>query len=274
MLPKSMLAGSNIQYLKNRFDNFVKAQKRLGISKIDLYASVPHIWCDHISMVDTSEISKKLNRDGLDVIAFTPKIYRYQLSSDPDSKEGHACLRYYQQCLEAARQLNSPLMVINTAGGCFDYSKDVLLNNTERTLKKICESAGTYGVTVLITTADSKISPILNTYEELSRMIDRIKSPSLSVLADTHTLSVQGENLSQWFGEFGKKIKLIRFVDGNYNGCRVWGEGCLPCGKLLDVIRKYDYNGNFSLQMSGEKYLFEPYEADRRNLRSLERYFN
>ncbi|MDR3354363.1 MAG: hypothetical protein LBO21_04945, partial [Synergistaceae bacterium] len=71
------------------------------------------------------------------------------------------------------------------------------------------------------------------------------------------------------FGSFGDDIVLVRFVDGNYNGYRPWGEGCLPCEKFAGQIAGSGYRGVLSQYRRGEFEVSDPAGADARNYRYL-----
>jgi sugar phosphate isomerase/epimerase len=70
----------------------------------------------------------------------------------------------------------------------------------------------------------------------------------------------------------GDGIAYVRFADGRNDGPRVWGEGCLPCGRLLDGLGAAGYAGILGLHIGGERYVADPAGADRRNLASLGRF--
>lgn len=272
MFAKSSFAGSNIQYIRFPFRDFVAAQKDLGISRIDLSGAVPHLWCDHLSPVQTEEIKNLLEDAAMEVTAFSPRAYRYSICSEPETVQAYATLNYYRNCINAAVSLGCETVVLSLEGGCFDQSRDRLWNNAVHMLETICGIAEQQGVTILLPSLSKELSPILTSLKEVEKMTAQVNSDALAVMLDVHGISMEGETISQWFEQLSEKIKLVRFTDGNYNGCRIWGDGCLPCERLLTELEDIRYNGIFSLQIPGEKYIDAPYNADKKNLRSLERF--
>lgn len=272
MFAKSSFAGSNIQYIRFPFRDFVAAQKDLGISRIDLSGAVPHLWCDHLSPVQTEEIKNLLEDAAMEVTVFSPSAYRYSICAEPETVQAYATLNYYRNCINAAVSLGCGTVVLSPEGGCFDQSRDRLWDNAVHMLETICGIAERQGVTILLPSLSKDLSPILTSLREVEKMTAQVNSNRLAVMLDAHGISMEGETISQWFEHLGEKIKLVRFTDGNYNGCRVWGEGCLPCERLLTELENSRYNGMFSLQIPGEKYIDAPYNADKKNLRSLERF--
>lgn len=272
MFVKDRFAGSNSQYIRFPFSDFIAAQKKLGISRIDLAGAVPHLWCDHISPVQTGEVKRLLEEEAMEVTVFSPKAYRYSIYAEPETVQAPATLNYYRNCINAAVELGCGAVALPLEGACFDQPRDRLWDNAVRMIEEICGIAERQGITVLLPSATKEVSPILASLREVEEMAEQVGSGALAVLLDVHAISVQGETISQWFGQLGEKIKLVRFTDGNYNGYRVWGEGCLPCERFLKELESSRYGGMFSLQMTGEKYIDAPYDADKRNLSSLERF--
>jgi len=272
MFTKNHIAGSNYQYIRFPFDDFVSAQTKLGISKIDLVGAAPHIWCDHLSAVHTEGAMDALRQAGISVIAFSPKAYRYSLCADPDSIQANATLAYYRNCIKATADLECKTIVVSPEGGCFDRPYGSLWDNCRHMLEALCHEAEKEGINILISSLPVDDSPILTSLYEVEKMLSQVNSKVLGAVADVNVISRCGEKIPRWFAQLGRKIGLVRFTDGNYNGYRVWGEGCLPCEKFLIELEKTNYDGMLSLQLPGEKYMEAPFEADKKNLKSLERY--
>ena len=272
MYTKNHIAGCNSQYIRFPFQDFIAAQEKLGITKIDLVGAAPHVWCDHLSPVQTGEIMKALKQANLSVIAFTPKVYRYSLCAEPDSIQANATLAYYRNCLKAAVDFKCKAMVISPEGGCFDKPHDALWKNCRRMLEMLCVDAEHHEVVILISSVLADDSPILTSLSEVEKMLSQVQSNALNAMIDVNVISMCGESISQWFEQLGSRIRLVRFTDGNYNGYRIWGEGCLPCERLLLELEKNNYDGYLSLQLQGDRYINAPFEADEKNMMSLERY--
>jgi protein FrlC len=125
------------------------------------------------------------------------------------------------------------------------------------------------GVLLAVGVASRADSPILTTLPELARMKDEIGHRNFRIILDTQMASIAGETIAEWFDSFGDDIALVRFVDGNYNGYRPWGEGCLPCGKFAEHIVRSGYKGVLSQYRKGEFEVSDPSGADTRNYRYL-----
>jgi len=168
--------------------------------------------------------------------------------------------------------LECKTIVISPEGGCFDRPYETLWDSSRHMLETLCHEAEKQGINILIPSLPVDDSPILTSLDEVEKMISQVNSNMLGALVDVNVISSCGEKISQWFARLGGRVRLVRFTDGNYNGYRVWGEGCLPCEKFLVELEKTDYDGILSLQLPGERYIDAPFEADKKNLKSLERY--
>jgi protein FrlC len=263
------VAACNSQYTRRTFADFIETQKKLGVRDIEFIAQVPHFWCDHIEREETAPLIETLGGAGIKIAAFTPKLYRYSIYAPLGSLQREYTISYMKNAMEAARSMASPLFCVENGGACFDIAKDELWNNCSRTLAELCRLASDIGVNAAIGTAQPEDSPILTTLAELARMKNEIGCEKCGVILDVRLISVSGESISEWFDAFGDDIALVRFTDGNYNGYRPWGEGCLPCGRFLDDIAKGGYGGVLSQYRRGERETRDPAGSDERNYRYL-----
>ncbi|MEA4988959.1 MAG: TIM barrel protein [Anaerovorax sp.] len=272
MIEKNCIAGSNHSYIHFPFHDFAAAQKEFGIKKIDLVGAAPHLWCDHLERIKTEVIQKELEAFDLRVSVFTPKVYRYSICAEKESKQAMATIDYYKNCIEAAETLQCGIVSITAEGGCTDLPYNILWDNCCSMLKELSDFAQQKKIVLVLSTVSKEDSSILTHLDEVENMISEVHSESLCAMLDVNVISICGETITQWFEHLGDKIKLVRFVDGNYNGYRVWGDGCLPCEKFLSELVQVGYQGILSLQVPGERYVEDPFSADRRNQKTLEKF--
>ena len=150
----------------------------------------------------------------------------------------------------------------------YDKDKNVLLSCAEETLYTLSTFAEKHEVCLLLGTVLGEESPynastpVLTCLSEIKTVLSQVNSPALKAYLDTLAISLTGETITQWFSALGDNIRLIRFTDGNYNGYRIWGTGCLPCEKYLSELQSSKYSGPLSLAVPGERYCENPMEAD------------
>lgn len=273
-MSKLLLAGSNSLYMRYPFMDCLNAQRKLGINLLDFAVSTPHIWCDHKKYEPLKDTKNKLREFGITVSTVSPSSYKYSICAGYRTIQRDATIGYFENVISIAKELGANSVSITSSGGCFDIDKKKLWENSKEILKYLCTYAENEGIELILAPLSDKVSPILNSLLEIERMIKGVNSNNLRALLDTNTISVKGESISDWFKTLGDRIALVRFTDGNYNGYRVWGEGCLSCGRYLEELYKVGYDGILSLRLSGERYIENPFNADERNVVALRQAFN
>jgi protein FrlC len=251
------------------FSKFVETQRQLEIRQMEFVAQVPHLWCDNIACEDESHVASLLRDAGIGIAAFTPRIYRFSICAEPGSPQAQATYAYFSNTIKIAARLHAPVFCAEAGGGQFDAPTDELWDRARKTLSALCAAAEEAGVLLAAGSTAREDSPILTTLPELSRMKREIGHGSFRIILDTQTASLAGETIPEWFDSFGDDIALVRFVDGNYNGYRPWGEGCLPCGKFAEQIAQSGYKGVLSQYRKGGCEVSDPVGADVRNYRYL-----
>lgn len=266
-----VLLGNNAQYIRMPLSAFLDAQQQLGVTELDLTLQAPHIYIDSDEYENLDALKSEISSRSMTVHSVTPLPYRYTICADADSIQRKKSVDYFKKCIEAARSIGAAYVCITASGACYDYSRERLLKNAEETLRILSETAGAYQVTLLLGTVlgdecpYNASTPVLVHLDEIVDMLNRVRSPYLKAYMDTEVISLCGETISGWFDALGDDIRLIRLTDGNYNGYRIWGRGCLPCKRYVDAIKSAGYTGKISLQIPGERYICDPKSADEEN---------
>jgi protein FrlC len=260
------LLGCNAQYGRLSLAAFAAAQRELGITGIDCYGSAAHLWCDRDGC-DPAGLRAALAGHGLEVAAFSVRNYGYSLCAEPGTLRREASLAYYAACLEAAAALGAPLVCLEPAGACQDRPAAAALDACLETLGRLEALAGGLGLALAVgQTPAGQVGPAPD-LAGLARLA--AARPGLRVFLDTALLAAAGTGPARGLAALGGRVALVRFVDGRNDGCRVWGEGVLPCGGTLDALRAAGFRGPLALHLSGDRYALDPVAADRRNHAAL-----
>lgn len=264
----NLILGNNAQFYKFPFSEFVDVQIINAITSVDLTLMTPHIYVDSYECIDAMRVRKSLKEAGISVNTVTPPPYRFSICSDEDSIQNEKTIDYYKQCILFAESVDADNVTVTASGANYDYTINRLIENAEKTLRKLSAYAERHGVTLLLGTVLGEESPynastpVLTTLSEVEEMLQKINSPNLKAYMDIEVISLIGETIPQWFEALGDAIRLVRFTDGNYNGYRIWGRGCLPCDKYLSQLKEAGYEGPLSLQIPGDRYTEDPGEAE------------
>ena len=274
-MEERILLGNNAQFVKLPFEDFVQAQKDLGIREVELTLQAPHFYLDSYGYHDLTEVKAMLKDAGISVHSVIPLPYRYAICADEGTIQHEKTIGYYQQAVLLAAELGAKYLLITGSGANYDYAPERLMDSAEKTLRVLADFAGEHGVTLLLSSVlgeeciPNASTPVLVSMEEIRDMAERVNSEYLKVYLDTEVISLRGETITEWFETFGEDIRLVRFTDGNYNGYRIWSMGCFPCRKYLDEIGRTGFGGAFALTVPGERYADRPAEAMGENLQVL-----
>ena len=265
----NLFLGNNAQFFRFPYNDFVKALLADNISAVDLTLLSPHIYIDSFEILDPCHVIEMLHANGISVEATTPVPYRYSICAEAGTMQRERTLGYYRQCILFTKKAGAKFLLLTASGANFDTANEILLENAAEVLSILASFAEECGVTLLLGTvfgSESPLnasSPVLLTLPDVKNMLQRVNSPALKAYLDTAVISLVGETISQWFTQLGKEICLVRFTDGNYNGYRIWGSGCLPCERYLRELQQNGYSGALSLSVPGERYCENPAEAQR-----------
>lgn len=273
LIKRNQIAGMNIHYMKYSLDYFLDAQKRAGFQSIELWGGIPHLFMDAVSYQETKEISKKIRAHGLEVKVFTPEncMYQYQFAAvKPYGFEKSK--QYFENGIRIAEELGCKIMQCNSGWGYLDETRDEAWKRCVEMLQNLCEFAATRGIVLAMESLRPEESNLVVHLEDVKRMQAEVNQPNMKVLVDTTAIGVSGETLEQWFEVFGNDIVHMHFIDGNPYGHLIWGDGCRNLEEDLKICKKYGYQGYFGQEITDQKYFFDPYSHDCRNMKRFEQY--
>lgn len=274
-LDSELLLGNNAQFIRRPFADFVKAAKDNNITAVELTLQTPHFYVDSAKHHSVTEQKKLLENAGITTVSVQPLPYRYSICAQEGSIQHEKTLEYYRQCILTAKELGAHLLCITGSGADYDKEKKYLMGNAKITLSKLTKFAEEQDISMLLGSVlgdecpNNATTPVLTSLEDIREVIEEVNSDRLGAYLDTEVISVCGETIKQWFAALQGHIGLVRFTDGNYNGYRVWGEGCLPCAKYLNQLSDEGYDGILSLTIPGERYVSEPEKAFSKNVNAL-----
>jgi fructoselysine 3-epimerase len=267
------IANSNMHYFYYSLDDFIKAQKKLGLKNIEIYGSTPHFWIDQKEHEDGLAIKIKIESERLKLVAFTPNPYNYSLCAIHE-EQARNTLGYYENCIQVTAQMGLNYFILTPVGGCIDTGYDEAWNRCRKNLIHLCKRAESYKVNLAFSTASRKFAPILNSLSELIEMKKQVGAENLKIALDVVTMSQLDEKIEQWFTAFSKDIVHVHFSDGTNDNYQICGKGCYPIKQYIQELDHCGYEGFLGLNVPNIKYWYNPYKADKDNLRALRTFFS
>jgi protein FrlC len=136
----------------------------------------------------------------------------------------------------------------------------------------MAEFAKTQGVYCVMESLRDDESNIVNSLETAKKMYRDVGHPHLKMMVDSIATGAAGETLDDWFDAFGKDLIHMHFLDGDPYLHNVWGDGNTPLEAQLETMNHRGFTGYLVQEIADEKYFDNPFDADIRNMRVLERF--
>lgn len=210
------LAGVNLEYRLYPFEYFLAAQQRLGIRTIELWGGAPHFLLGYDEVQDCTALRRQVERFGLTVGAFAPECVTYPFpmcSGVPHIRQ--KALGYYSNAIHAATELGASVVPLSCAGTLKDEDPALGFERAVEMLRVLADEAKKAGVILAVATLSPDVSCILNTLDELERLLKAVDSPNVKACLDVCAVRTAGETLDQWFDTFGaENIIHAHFQDG------------------------------------------------------------
>lgn len=272
-IKRTQIVGMNQHYRRFSFDYFLDCQQRVGIQNIELWCGASHFWLDHESHDDIGSLKKKLKNRGISVVSVTsPSMaYQYQYASqEPEGLENS--FRYFCNGIQVAAELGADRAVVNSGWGYLNEDYGEMWKRSREQLRRLAEVGEKEGVTLVMESLREDESNIVNNLETAKKMFREVNHPNLKVMVDSIATGAAGESLSLWFEAFGKDLIHMHFLDGDPYVHNAWGDGNTPLEQQLKEINDWGYEGFLVQEIADERYLSDPFAADVKNMRVLERY--
>lgn len=272
-LRREQVAGMNIHYLYHSLEYFLDTQQRLGFRTIELWCAAPHVWLDHLSYTDARVLAKQIADRELAVHVLTPEncVYQYQFAAkEPDLRE--KTFGYFANGIRLAEELGCASMEVNSGWGYWNEDPAQAWARSREMLGRLADFAAPRGISLVMEALRPQESQLVTTLATTRQMLDEVGRPNLRPMIDTCAMSVAGETLDDWFGEFGAEIGDIHFIDSNPYGHLVWGDGNRDLGAYVAALNRHGYSGYLGQEITDERYYADPAAADAQNMSHFERY--
>ena len=202
------------------------------------------------SLIDLDLVKRAMADQGLKAIicgAFGPT--RDLTHEDPAYHQ--TCFTYLDSCLEIASELGAGFV----AGPMFSaVGKARLVTPEQRkvewdlavsNLRKVCRRAGEFGLDLAIETLNRFETDLINTSEDLMRLIGDINEPQAKAVLDGFHLNIEEPDLESAIRRVGDKLIHVQ-VSENYRGTPGTGQTNWAAWKRgLEAI---NYRGTISIE--------------------------
>jgi D-psicose/D-tagatose/L-ribulose 3-epimerase len=202
------------------------------------------------SLIDLYLVKKALADEGLKAIicgAFGPS--RDLTHDDPAFHQ--TCFTYLDSCLEIASELGAGFVAgpmysaVGKARLVSPEQRKVEWDRAVSNLRKVCRRAGEFGLDLAIETLNRFETDLINTSEDLMRLIGDINEPQAKAVLDGFHLNIEEPDLESAIRRVGDKLIHVQ-VSENYRGTPGTGQTNWAAWKRgLETI---NYRGTISIE--------------------------
>ena len=202
------------------------------------------------SLIDLDLVKRALADQGLKAIicgAFGPT--RDLTHEDPAYHQ--TCFTYLDSCLEIASELGAGFVAgpmysaVGKARLVAPEQRKVEWDLAVSNLRKVCRRAGEFGLDLAIETLNRFETDLINTSEDLMRLIGDINEPQAKAVLDGFHLNIEEPDLESAIRRVGDKLIHVQ-VSENYRGTPGTGQTNWAAWKRgLEAI---NYRGTISIE--------------------------
>ena len=197
--------------------------------------------------------------------------YQYQYASqEPELLE--YSFRYFSNAIRLAAQLGADRVVVNSGWGYTGEDESTMWNRCRDHLYSLCRVAEAEGILLVMESLRDDESNLVYDLPRAREMYRQIGHPNLKMMVDNIATGAAGETLEDWFNAFGDDLIHMHFLDGDPWLHNVWGDGNTSLSRQLQIMQAHHFTGYLVQEVADEHYFTDPFSADRRNFRVLERF--
>jgi len=202
------------------------------------------------SLIDLKLVKKALQEQGLKPIicgAFGPT--RDLTNEDP--KYHQTCFDYLDACFEITAELGSSFVAgpmyaaVGKARLVSAEQRQIEWDRAVRNLQKVCKRAGEFGLDLAIETLNRFETDLINTSEDLMRLIQDINEPQAKATLDGFHLNIEEPSLEEAIRRVGDKLIHVQ-VSENYRGTP--GTGQTNWAAWKRGLEAVNYQGCISIE--------------------------
>jgi D-psicose/D-tagatose/L-ribulose 3-epimerase len=224
---------------------------------VDLFPKIKSMGYDAVEIpveypekIDAKKVNVALQRNGLDVIvcgAFGPS--RDLTNENPSVQEN--CFHYIIQCLDLCNEWNAKFLAgpmysaVGKARMVSQEQRKVEWGRAVTNIHKVSKLAHERGLEIALEPLNRFESDLINTAEDVMRLIRDVNHPAAKVLLDGFHMAIEERNIEEAFTTVGDKLIHVQ-VSENYRGTP--GTGQTPWELFKKGLSNVNYQGTVSIE--------------------------
>jgi len=217
--------------------------KSMGYDAVEIPVEYPEL-------IDAKIVKAALQQNGLSAIvcgAFGPS----RDLTHEDSSVHESCFQYIVQCLELCNEWDAKFLagpMYSAVGKARMVSQEQRKIEWERAvtnLHKVSKLAHERGLEIALEPLNRFESDMINTAEDVMRLIHDVNHPAAKVLLDGFHMTIEEQNIEQAFTTVGDKLIHVQVSENNRG---IPGTGLTPWPSFKKGLSKINYQGVVSIE--------------------------
>lgn len=237
---------------------------KIGFDGVDIWGGRPHVYRQDLSVAELKDLRQIIEDHGLIVSSFMPAFYRYPHSlSNPNPKIREDSIEYMRQCIDNAAVLGAKIVLVVPDLSIYGQTREETLKRMIDSIGVVAQYASRYDLKLGVEILYYDETDYLNSADDALDIIDQVGSENIGVVLDTGTLNLSKESPEDILAKLGDLMLQIHVNDNNGGKAQqnlIPGEGTYDFKGLMQILKKYDYRGFLSAELSKE-YAADPEPA-------------
>lgn len=217
--------------------------KAMGYQAVEIPVEYPE-------QIDAQTVRQALDDNGLEPIvcgAFGPT----RDLTHEDARVHEHCFAYVRQCFDLCNAWGAGFVAgpmysaVGKARMVPPEQRKTEWDRAVRNLRKMCEEAKAAGLALALEPLNRFESDLVNTAEDVMRLVRDIDHPAAGVLLDSFHMSIEERSMEQAFVAAGERLLHVQ-VSENYRG--VPGTGQTPWDSFRRGLERAGYKGVVSIE--------------------------
>lgn len=205
---------------------------------------------EYPELIDGKRVREALDVHGLKAVACGAFGPSRDLTHE-DSSVHDVCFDYIRRCFELSEKLGATFLAgpmysaVGKARMVSPEQRKVEWHRAVSNLAKVCTMAADHGMAIALEPLNRFESDLVNTAEDVMRLIHDINHPAARVLLDSFHMSLEERNPEEAIVHAGSKLIHVQ-VSENYRG--VPGTGQTPWPLIKRGLERVAYRGVVSIE--------------------------
>ena len=263
------LAAMNNHHRFHTLESFFASVQKSGYKAVELWTGPMHFYMDYAQNDPVERLKRLEDAYGVKVIGICPEQTNPKphnmATADPALAE--RVQAYFDRAVDVACEVGANQVVVTSGWAFLDESADEAWERSVAMLRRVARYAGERGMTLAIEALQKRESVLVNTVDDLKRLIDSVDEDALKVCLDTGATARANDTIKGYFDVFGSRVAHCHFVDVDETATHLaWGDGTRDMAQDLADLAACGYEGVLSVESASARYLADPAAADRQSI--------